>query len=327
MRTLREGAQKVVTPRVPLAKAEPGSLFSVKSKDVEIWFKASNDGKTCLVAPATDGGTAVSKSITGKVIIPAVADGLIVNGIADGAFSGCTGLTRIELPYTIFTIGSKAFEGCSGMTAIELPVGVKSIGEGAFAFCSGLKKLTVNWETPLAINSKVFTGTPAAGQTNIDLKSIKLCVPKGKISAYSAADVWKEFTIEEVEAFDSNMIIDFADATVKKICIENWDTNKDGKLTCGEAAAVTTLGRVFSNTDVRYDITSFNELRYFTGLKELTNCWNCYRLQSVTLPRSIETIAERAFQYCEQLKSINIPSGVSIHRRQCFHRCNALRAI
>jgi len=321
MRTLREGAQKVVTPRVPLAKAEPGSLFSVKSKDVDIWFEASNDGKTCLVA-AKDGGTAVSKSITGKVIIPAVADGLIVNGIADGAFSGCTGLTRIELPYTIFTIGSKAFEGCSGMTAIELPVGVNSIGEGAFAFCSGLKKLTVNSGTPLTIDSNVFTSTPGA----INLKTITLYVPKGAKSAYSVANVWKEFAIEETEAFDSNMIIDFADATVKKICIENWDTNKDGELTCGEAAAVTTLGRVFSNTDVRYDITSFNELRYFTGLKELTgNCFNyCYRLQSITLPRSITTIGNYAFSRCYQLKSINIPSDVKSIDGSAFYECEAL---
>ena len=35
--------------------------------------------------------------------------------------------------------------------------------------------------------------------------------------------------------------IHFADATVKAICVENWDTNGDGELSVAEAAAVTTL--------------------------------------------------------------------------------------
>ena len=36
-----------------------------------------------------------------------------------------------------------------------------------------------------------------------------------------------------------------ADATVKSICVQNWDTNGDGELSFSEAAAVTSLGTVF----------------------------------------------------------------------------------
>ena len=56
--------------------------------------------------------------------------------------------------------------------------------------------------------------------------------------------------------------ITFADANVKALCVGNWDTDKDGELSTEEAAAVTTLGTVFKG---KTNITTFDELRYFTG--------------------------------------------------------------
>jgi hypothetical protein len=58
-------------------------------------------------------------------------------------------------------------------------------------------------------------------------------------------------------------VITFADANVKAICVANWDTNGDGELSEEEAAAVTSLGVVFKGNT---EITSFDELQYFTGL-------------------------------------------------------------
>ena len=72
-------------------------------------------------------------------------------------------------------------------------------------------------------------------------------------------------------------LIDFADAEVKRICVENWDTDGDGELSKAEAAAVTTLKKdngngTYGNFVFRdADITSFDELQYFTGLTKLEN--------------------------------------------------------
>jgi len=68
----------------------------------------------------------------------------------------------------------------------------------------------------------------------------------------------------------------FADAKVKAICVANWDTNYDGELSVKEAAAVTAIGTLFKDNDA---ISSFDELKYFTGIKELgdmafSNCRN-----------------------------------------------------
>lgn len=124
-------------------------------------------------------------------------------------------------------------------------------------------------------------------------------------------------------------IIDFADAEVKRICVEHWDTNGDGELSKAEAAAVTTLRKnnqaVFSNNQ---NITSFDELQYFTGLTGIDNSafYMCKNLERVTLPEGITQIGNYAFFACK-LTSINLPEGIESLGVYSFSQCNNLKHI
>ena len=70
-------------------------------------------------------------------------------------FSGCTGLTSIEIPNSVISIGNNAFSGCTGLTSIIIPGLVTLIGEYAFYRCSSLT-LVIIPEKVTSIGEYVF---------------------------------------------------------------------------------------------------------------------------------------------------------------------------
>ena len=86
------------------------------------------------------------------------------------------------------------------------------------------------------------------------------------------------------------------------ICIANFDINKDNQLSYGEAATVKSLNGVFAGKD----ITLFDELKYFTGLSEISSeaFKGCSSLTSITIPNSVKSIQSNAFMLCIGLKKV-----------------------
>ena len=114
-------------------------------------------------------------------------------------------------------------------------------------------------------------------------------------------------TVGTVSAKADN--ITFADANVKALCVANWDTDNDGELSMEEAAAVTTLGTVFKG---KTNITTFDELRYFTGVTTIGE----YAFSgssigpTLTIPGTVKTIGNYAFNNCRSLTRIILEEGV-----------------
>lgn len=86
-----------------------------------------------------DSGKAVvvscDRDVSGIVSIPYRLGNCTVAAIADYAFSGCTGITKIDLPITVNYIGNCAFIGCSSLTAINLDTDRVELGYDPFAGC------------------------------------------------------------------------------------------------------------------------------------------------------------------------------------------------
>ena len=125
-------------------------------------------------------------------------------------------------------------------------------------------------------------------------------------------------------------IIEFADANVKTICVANWDTDGDGELSKDEAAAVTTL-KVGGSSPFKQneEITSFDELQYFTGLTEIADStfYYCKALTSVIIPKNVTILKQRCFEHCMALLSIEMPDGLTTIQAYSFWCCSKLPAV
>ena len=86
--------------------------------------------------------------------------------------------------------------------------------------------------------------------------------------------------------------IAFNDLQAKAVCVKNWDLNDDGELSEKEAASVSDIGELFRGNS---NIKTFEELRFFTSLKEIPdNAFReCSNLVSVYLPESVEALRHR----------------------------------
>ncbi len=130
-------------------------------------------------------------------------------------------------------------------------------------------------------------------------------------------------TIEVYQQGIKGEIITFEDSAVEKICLDKWDANGDGVLSVLEVAAVKGLKGAFEGNA---DITSFNELKYFTGLRGITAAAfkGCINLCEITLPESIKSLGDEAFYDCKALRSIDIPASIDALPRYCFYNCISL---
>ena len=130
----------------------------------------------------------------------------------------------------------------------------------------------------------------------------------------------------EVEKATPSWAISFEDPAIKTICLNKWDDNGDGELSYVEAAAVTDIGEVFKS---KTNITTFEELRFFTGLTSIGNgaFYNCTSLTSITLPEGVTSIEKYAFYNCTSLTSITLPEGVTSIGESAFEKNYSLTNI
>ena len=305
----------------------------------------SKEKRTCQVGYGTNTVKPSARKRVGSDIVPAIlpdregvlsipeeAGYLSVIAVGDYSFYDCNRLTAINLPETIEEIGESAMSGCIGLSSITIPKNVKAISRNAFGGCKNVKSIYAEMTNPFTINENVFqtAAEEQSGTASSIFANATLYVPVGSKNQYATTPGWNRFQrIDEYTPGGDNpdpsnnddSIITFADAGVASICVERWDTNGDGMLSMDEAAAVTDLGDKFN-----YDITSFDELQYFTGLTRIGNYVfsGCIKLTSVTLPNTITTIGEQAFSDCSNLTSIIIPNSVTTIENCAFMCCTGL---
>lgn len=327
-------------------------------------FYSSLDGvlydvtKTILVA--CPGGK------TGDFTIPN-----FVTTVGDSAFWSCTKLTGIIIPNNVTSIGESAFYYCVGLTTITIGTGTANIGDGAFDYCSYLNQIVVD-----ADNASFSSQDDALFNK---AKTTIIRYPAGKIGTYVIAD---SVTTIGNGAFNNcggltSVTIGAGVTKIGKyafwlctgltgIAISNSVTTIDDSafVECNNLLTVNIGSGTTSIFDGAFDnckgLTQFivdssnpayaspdgvlfNKAVTFimqfpmgkTGNYTIPNTvtsindkafQHCYRLDNIIIPNSVTSIGNLSFAYCNGLLSITIPDSVTSISDYAFHNCIKLSA-
>lgn len=241
----------------------------------------------------------------------------LIESIGEDAFIGCEKLTNVTLPNALKTIGSRAFKGCEMLTYLTLPTSLQTINSSAFEGCKMITELTLP-------NSLQTIGENAFNGCN-GLNSIKIESSVNEIDATSFAgcelnqivlDSSTAFTVVNGTWASSNVEVKVLNSIVQSHTSEYLNADDFINLTDN-------IYKYFYVKDL--NMTSFVVP---DGVSEIEN--NLFQgfvnLQTVTLPSSVKTIGEYAFDGCSKLAQINLESVQHI-KLYAFQNCSGLTAI
>lgn len=277
----------------------------------------------------------------------------IPNGVTEVAKNAAIGsnLKQLDLNGTK-TIGNNAFNSCSALKSVTIGKDVEKIGQGAFTNCQFVKAFDVDVHNAKyeAINGVLFTKDKTSLLLYPCGREGDYTVPEGteKIEAFAFSDVQKLERIKIAKTVTTIGESAFKGAKVLKGIDFQGTTNLEA--IGGHAFQNTKLEKVTIPASVKTlegasfaDIETLEEVHFADGcqLKKLsgnlfqngeklkkvvfdgTNSleeissyvfFNCPKLETFTVPKTVTTIASGAFKGTKGLKTVEFEEGSVLTR-------------
>ena len=298
-----------------------------------------------------------AQNAMGEITVPAAVGGVPVRRIAggefmvsSGAFEGCKGITKLNLPDSIIEIGDSAFKGCSKLAEINIPAGVTEIGSNCFDGCESLKSIDIPGSVK-SIGNYAFDGCKELREvvisdsvTEIGYGAFRCCEKLESVTlsknitainsklfsncfSLGSVDIPAGVTVIEDNAFANCTSLESVNIpeSVKKIddaAFIDCVSLKSMELPSG----LVSLGRwALSGTALYNNKTNWQDGVLYVGSALIEA--DCLASNAYTVKTGTRLIADYAFSECGALKSVVLPEGLLSIGREAFDSCTKLASI
>ncbi|MGN1201931.1 MAG: leucine-rich repeat protein, partial [Eubacterium sp.] len=322
-----------------IGKAAFFSCTRLKSANLSENLKTIGDGafydcKTLEGITLPDGVTTVGEYAFGKCLSLKYADlGSSLDAVSNQLFINCESLAEVTIPDTAASIGRKAFSHCLNLTSVEIPQSVKSIGSNAFSYCGALESLYVPAEE---------IGTGAFSCSGIKSLTFTENLKRIEIKAFFSSPV------ENIDIPASVNDIEYGAFAQSNLVSISVDADNKYYTSQGGAVFNADMTEIIAYPAHKDDETAYSIPDGIVSIAPYAFS-NCYALQSISLPQSIETIGDYAFEnmnmtditipdsvtsigkysfsFCYSLENITIPDSVSQINEYTFFNCSELKDV
>jgi hypothetical protein len=245
-----------------------------------------------------------SKDIPNMSDIVSVSVGTDVTSIGEYAFQNAIYLTSITIPNTVISIGAYAFQGLNNLTTVKFAADSKltSIGDSAFKDATNLTSIEIP-NTVTSIGNNAFN--QASGLTTVTFAQGSQLTSIGN-SAFSGPNMLTSIEIPNAVIAIGDLAFNNADKLTEINVPASVITIGTGAFSY---AASLTLITVDSNNK-NYSSDGYGVL--FDKEKTILIQYPIGNAQtSYSIPNSVKTITEGAFEYTTNLTNINVPPLVT----------------
>ena len=225
-------------------------------------------------------------------------------------------LTNANINQNCKFIASSAFSGCSGLTSIEIPDSVISIGMGAFNGCSSLQSISIP-----------FVGD-RVGKTSSDTYQYPFGYIFGTLS-YTGGTATKQYYYGSSTSSSTNTTY-YIPASLKEVTVTGGNILYGAFYNCSGLTSVIIGDSVTSiGSDAFYHCTSLTEIKIPNSVTSIGSYAfkYCSSLTSVVIGDGVTSIGYQAFYDCRKLTSVVIGDSVRSIGERAFSGCSSLTEV